>query len=210
MRHLAIAVLAVALATPVLAQQRFFDLSANAVWVDPTNEGSFKDLSDPATIDFDPSVGYGASANIFFSDRFSVELAISRVKTDTTIRRRAVSSPGGELEMMPVTAVVQWHFAPNSFIDPYIGAGAAYVLFDDVKDNGLSGLDQIDLKDDAGLAVNAGLGIKLGNRFGIVIDGKYVPLESNAKAVVLGTGETTEGKVDISPIIVSAGLSLRF
>ncbi len=210
MRHLAIAVLAVALATPVLAQQRFFDLSANAVWVDPTNEGSFKDLADPATIDFDPSVGYGASANIFFSDRFSVELAISRVKTDTTIRRRAVSSPGGELEMMPVTAVVQWHFAPNGFIDPYIGAGAAYVLFDDVKDNGLSGLDQIDLKDDAGLAVNAGLGFKLGNRFGIVLDGKYVPLESNAKAVVLGTGETSEGKVDISPIIVSAGLSLRF
>lgn len=210
MRHLALAVFALALATPVFAQQRFFDLSANAVWVDPTNEGTFNDLGDPATIDFDPSTGYGASANIFFSDRFSVELAISRVKTDTTIRRRAVSSPGGNLEMMPVTAVVQWHFAPNGFIDPYIGAGAAYVLFDDVKDNGLSGLDQIDVKDDAGLAVNAGLGIKLGNRFGIVLDGKYVPLESNAKAVVLGTGETTEGKFNISPIIVSAGLSLRF
>jgi outer membrane protein W len=210
MRHAAIAVLALALAVPAFGQHRFFDLSANAVWVDPSNSGSFKDLADPTTIDFVPSVGYGASANIFFSDRFSAEFALSRVKTETTIRRRASASPGGELEMMPLTAVVQWHFAPSGFIDPYIGAGAAYVLFDDVKDNGVSGLDHINFKDDAGLAINAGLGIRLGNRFGIVVDGKYVPLESNAKAVVLGTGETSEAKINISPIIVSAGLSLRF
>jgi outer membrane protein len=210
MRYGFIAVLALALVLPASAQNRFFDLGVNAVWVDPSNNGSFKDLADPATIDFDPSVGYGASANVFFSDRFSVEFAISRVKTETTVRRRAVSSPGGDLEMMPVTGVVQWHFAPHGFIDPYIGAGAAYVLFDDVKDNGLSGLQSINFKDDAGLAVNAGLSIRLGNRFGINVDGKYVPLESNAKATVLGTGQTSESKVDISPIIVSAGLSMRF
>jgi outer membrane protein len=210
MRYLAFAVLALFLVLPASAQHRFFDLSANAVWVDPSNSGSFEDLADPATIDFDPSVGYGASANIFFSDRFSVEFAISRVKSDTTVRRRAVSAAGGDLEMMPVTGVVQWHFAPQGFIDPYIGAGAAYVLFDDVKDNGLSGIESIDFKDDAGLAINAGVGIRLGNRFGIVLDGKYVPLESNAKATVVGSGQTAESKVEISPIIVSAGLSLRF
>jgi outer membrane protein len=210
MRYLAFAVLALALVLPASAQHRFFDLSANAVWVDPSNSGSFEDLADPATIDFDPSVGYGAAANIFFSDRFSVEFAISRVNSETTVRRRAVSATGGDLEMMPVTGVVQWHFAPQGFIDPYIGAGAAYVLFDDVNDNGLSGLQSIDFEDDAGLAINAGVGIRLGNRFGIVVDGKYVPLESNAKATVLGTGATSESKVEISPIIVSAGLSLRF
>jgi outer membrane protein W len=210
MRTTVFALLALALVLPASAQNRFFDLGLNAVWVDPSNNGSFEDLADPTTIDFDPSVGYGASANVFFSDRFSVEFAISRVNTATTIRRRAVSNPGGDLEMMPITGVVQWHFAPHAFIDPYIGAGAAYVLFDDVHDNGLNGIQRINFKDDAGLAVNAGLGIRLGNRFGINVDGKYVPLESNAKATVLGTGQTSESKVDISPIIVSAGLTIRF
>jgi outer membrane protein len=210
MRYVVTAVLALVLSLPAFAQRRFLDLSANAVWVDPSNSGSFEDLADPATIDFDGSVGYGAAANVFFSDRVSIEFAISRVDSDTTVRRRAVTTPGGSLQMMPVTVVMQFHFAPNGFIDPYIGAGAAYVLFDDVEDNGVSGLESIDFEDDAGLAINAGLGIRLGERFGLVIDGKYVPLESNAKAVVLGTGQTSEGKVDISPIILSAGLSLRF
>ena len=210
MRYVVTALLALALTVPVFAQHRSFDLTANAVWVDPTNSGSFEDLADPTTIDFDGNVGYGAAANVFFSDRLSVEFAISRVDTDTTVRRRAVTTPGGNLEMMPVTGVLQFHFAPNGVIDPYLGAGAAYVLFDDVADNGVSGLEKIDFEDDAGLAINAGIGIRLGQRFGIVLDGKYVPLESNAKAVVLGTGQTSEGKVDISPIILSGGLSLRF
>lgn len=210
MRYVVTALLALALSVPAFAQRRFFDLTANAVWVDPTNSGSFEDLADPATIDFDGNVGYGVAANVFFSDRLSVEFALSRVDTDTTVRRRAVTTQGGNLEMMPVTAVVQFHLAPNGFIDPYIGAGAAYVLFDDVGNNGVSGLEKIDFEDDAGLAINAGIGIRLGERFAIVLDGKYVPLESNAKAVVLGTGQTSQGKVDISPIILSGGLSLRF
>jgi outer membrane protein W len=105
--------------------------------------------------------------------------------------------------------VLQWHFAPNGFIDPYIGGGAAYVLYE-FDAQGVTNLDQIDFDDDVGLAVNAGLGIRMGDHFGIVIDGKYVPVESNATAVVVGTNQERSGQFDISPIIISGGLSLRF
>ena len=211
MKYVIPAALAFLLVTPVFAQNRSFDLTANVVWVDPTNEGSIEDLDDPADIEFEGNTGYGLSANIFFGNHLSTEFAISRVDADTNItRRHAVGSAGGNLDMMPITAVVQWHFLPNGVIDPYIGAGAAYVVFDDFEANGVSGVDSIDFEDDAGLAVNAGIGIRLGSRFGIVGDVKYVPLESNATATVTGTNGTAEGKVDISPIIVSAGLSLRF
>lgn len=210
MKHLGFALLALFVLVPTaFAQHRAFDLTANAVWVDPTNSGSFKDLADPADIDFDGTIGYGLAANIFFGDHISAEFAASRVDPDTTIRRHAVSSAGGNLRMTPLTAVLQWHFAPNGFIDPYIGAGAAYVLFDNSGDNSISGINDIDIKDDAGFAVNAGLGIRLGSRWGINGDVKYVPLESNATAVV-ATGGTTQGRFNISPIIVSAGLQLRF
>jgi outer membrane protein len=191
--------------------QRSFDLTGNVVWLDPTGGGEFEDLADPAEIDFDASVGYGLAANVFFSDRLSAEFAISRVKPDTTVRRRSVggNAIGADAELMPVTAVLQWHFAPNGFIDPYIGGGAAYVLFDDVENNGLGNLDRVDVEDDVGFAVNAGIGIKLGGRLGLVVDAKYIPLEANATAVTI-TGPESEGRVDISPIIISAGLSLRF
>lgn len=211
MRYVIPALFALLLVTPAVAQDRFFDITANAVWLDSTGAGSFEDLGDPTDIEFDGQLGYGLAANIFFSNRISVEFAISRIDSEAQVRRRRVVGPAvsRNLEIMPVTAVLQFHFAPRGFIDPYIGAGAAYVLFDDIEANGIGNLDRIDFDDDVGLVVNAGIGIRLGNRFGITLDGKYVPLESSARAVVIGGGET-EGRVDINPIILSAGLTLRF
>lgn len=210
MRYVIPALFALLLVTPAVAQDRFFDITANAVWFDSTGAGSFEDLADPTDIEFDGQLGYGLAANVFFGDRISAEFAIARVDSEAQVRRRVVGpSVIRNLEIMPVTAVLQFHFAPRGFIDPYIGAGAAYVLFDDIEASGIGNLDRIDFDDDVGLAVNAGIGIRLGERFGITLDGKYVPLESSARAVVVGGGET-EGRIDINPIILSAGLSLRF
>lgn len=198
------------LSIPATAQSRSFDLTGNVVWLDPTGGGTFEDITNPADIDFDADIGYGLAANIFFTDRISAEFAISRVEADTRIRRPAVGASTATLEMTPITGVLQFHFAPNGFIDPYIGGGAAYMLYDFSEGQGVTGLNQIDFDDDVGFAVNAGLGIRLGNRFGLNVDAKYVPIESNAQAVVVTGNQDTEARIDVSPIIVSAGLSLRF
>ena len=212
MKHLIPAVLASLLLVPAaFAQSRSFDLTANVVWLDPTGGGTFEDLTDPQDLEFDSEIGYGLAANIFFGERISTEFAIARVQPDATItRRRAVGSPGsGNLQITPLTAVLQFHFAPNGFIDPYVGAGAAYVLYE-FDAQGVTNIDQIDFDDDVGLAVNAGLGIRLGNRFGVTLDAKYIPITSNATAVVVGTNQERTGEFEVSPIILSAGLSLRF
>ena len=208
MRYVVAALLALSFTTPVFAQ-RSFDLTVNYVWLDPTGAGSFEDI-DETEFDFDDAAtGYGVAANIFFSDRVSAEFAIANVNAQATARRRAVGGSTADIDIMPVTGVLQFHFAPNGFLDPYVGGGAAYVLFDDYETNGVSNLDRIDLEDDVGFAINAGLGIRLGGRFAANIDAKYIPLEANARAVNV-TGPETEGRVDVSPIIISAGLSLRF
>jgi outer membrane protein len=211
MRYVVAALLALLCSAPAFAQ-RSFDLTGNVVWLDPTGGGTFGDLFDPAALELDADVGYGLAANIFFSNRLSAEFAIARVEPETIIRRRAVGSvgSGGNLEITPLTAVVQYHFAPNATIDPYIGAGAAYMIFDFSESQGVTGIDQIDFDDDVGLAVNAGLGIKLGGRLGLNLDAKYVPLESNATALIVLTNEESVTRVNVSPIILSAGLSLRF
>jgi outer membrane protein len=213
MRYGLIAVLALLLLSfPAVAQQRSFDLTGNVVFLDPTGGGTFEDLTDPAEIDVEADMGFGLAANIFFGDRISAELAIARVEGETNIRRRAVGGggPGGNLEMTPITAVLQFHFAPNGFIDPYIGGGAAYMLYDFSESQGVHGIDQIDFEDDIGFAVNAGIGIRLGDRFGITVDAKYVPIETNAQAVIVTGNEDSEARIDVSPIIISGGLTLRF
>lgn len=211
MKYVIPAVLALFLVTPAVAQERFFDLTGNVVWLDTSGAGTFQDLGDPTDIEFEGSMGYGLAANIFLGDRISTEFAVARVDSEATVGRRRVVGPfAAQVQMMPVTAVVQFHFAPRGVIDPYIGAGAAYMIFDDVDANGFEGIDRIDFDDDAGLAINAGIGIRLGNRFGLTLDGKYVPLESNGRATYVGGPEGTEFQVDVNPIILSAGLSLRF
>ena len=113
---------------------------------------------------------------------------------------------------IPITGVLQWHFAPHGTIDPYIGAGATYVLFDTLRnssDVGNLGVSKIDFKDDAGFCANAGIGFALGPGFAFTIDGKYVPLKSSATAV-FASGPNTGARVKINPVILSAGLTFRF
>ena len=211
MKYLVSAVLALVIALPLAAQRRFLDLTGSVVWADPTGNGTFEDLQDPAEIEFEGSVGYGAAANFFLSDRISLEVAASLVSPETQIRRqRAVGAGGGDLEMIPITGILQFHLLPNAAIDPYIGAGAAYVLFEDFETTGTSGVQNIDFREDVALAVNAGVGIRLGQRFGLLLDAKYVPVESEAEAIVVGGTGRTESRIDVSPILLSAGLQLRF
>lgn len=205
----------VVLALPAAAADRTFDITANAVWVDTNSSGTFNSTSpnQPFDISFDGELGYGAAVNVFFGDKISVEFAGSSVSQGVSFpgRPRPTGSSQSDLKMIPLTAVLQWHFIPSGRIDPYIGAGAAYVLFDDINDPSDlgNGVQRINFKDDVGLAINAGIGIGLTDRFGITIDGKYVPLKSNARAVFV-TGPDTETNVDINPVIFSAGLTFKF
>lgn len=182
------------------------------MWLDPTGGGTFGDLFDPVDLDVDSDMGFGLAANVFFNERLSTEFAIARVENETSVRRRATgaAAAGGNLEMTPITAVLQYHFAPNGFIDPYIGAGGAYMLFDFSEGQGVTGVDQIDVDDDIGFVVNAGIGIKLGGRLGLNVDAKYVPVDAAASGVIVSSDEESFTRIEVSPIIISAGVSLRF
>ena len=113
--------------------------------------------------------------------------------------------------MTPITGILQWHFAPGGGIDPYIGAGAAYVLFDKTNVFHSATLSQINIKDDAGLALNAGVSFRLSRRLALTADGKYVPLKAGATPVYAAIPTipiVLIGK--INPVIFSGGLTLRF
>lgn len=198
--------------TPALAQNRLIDLSAFATWVDPSGENSFRfdpGGSDVQT-DFDADQGWGVAVNVFWSNRISTEFAAAMVEPDLNIRSAVPFSEG--LQMMPLTAVLQFHLLPRSGFDPYVGVGAAYVIFDDIEgseDLDEVNIDAIDFDDDVGLVLNAGVSWALSRGFGLYLDGKYVPIESAARAVFTqGPGQETD--IEINPLMLSAGLSFRF
>ncbi|MEA2342495.1 MAG: outer membrane protein [Thermoanaerobaculia bacterium] len=200
-------------AVPAIAADRTFDLTGWAAWVDPNSSGTFNSPApnQPFNVDFNGKLGYGIGANVFFGNHVSAAFDVVQVTPETNIRSRAVGGSGAftnGLRLTPLTGVLQWHFAPSGFIDPYIGAGAAYVLIDKANVFGTPNLTRIDFKDDVGLALNAGLSFRLTRMLALTADGKYVPLKSSVTAVF--TNGTTTTKVKINPVILSGGLSLRF
>lgn len=211
-----IVVLAVLAAMPLAAQSRSVDIYGFATWVDPSGDSVFDaDGIDDARVEFDSEQGFGVAVNVFFSNRISAEFAASAVEPDVVFRSDNPLFPlltGGQLEMIPITATLQYHFNPDGRIDPYVGLGAAYVLFDrvsDFDDVGNIDIDAIDFDDDVGLVVNAGLTFDITPTLAVYVDGKYVPVSSSATAS-FATGPGTSTDIDINPLILSAGLGFQF
>jgi outer membrane protein len=212
MKRLVLIVLSLALAAPLLAADRVFELEAFATWVDPNSSGTFNAPSpnQPFNIDFNGDLGWGVGANIYLGKALSLQFTGSEVKPKVNLTGiAAVGGNDGKLRMVPLTAVAQWHFTGGTF-DPYIGAGGAYFLFTDVKGTtGNLNIDKINFKHDVGLALNAGLNIGMTQGLALYIDGKYVPIKSSANAVFTNGG-TTSTRVKINPVMFSGGLAFRF
>jgi outer membrane protein len=199
--------------TAVPAFAATFDLTGWAAWVDPNSNGTFNATApnQPFDVSFNGRLGFGIGANIFFGGHLSAAFDAVQVRPKTTLRSHAVGGTAAftnGMRMTPITGILQWHFAPNGGIDPYVGAGAAYVLFDDANVFGVVNTTRIKFKDDAGLALNAGVSFRLSRMLLLTADGKYVPVKSAATAVF--TNGASSSKVKINPAIFSGGLTLRF
>jgi outer membrane protein W len=204
---------------PAFAGDRAFDLTGWAALVDPNS--SHTPVNSPAAVqllnvDYNGKLGYGIGANVFFGSHVSAAFAVVRARPKTTLRSRAVGGASYATDgtrMTPLSGVLQWHFAPGGVVDPYVGAGVAYVMFDkaDVFGNGI--VSQIEVKDKTGLALNAGISFRISRTLAFTADGKYVPLKASAFAVYTpGTIPFLPVVLDarINPVIFSGGLSLRF
>lgn len=211
MKKILFAVAVVALgAAPGFAQSRSVDVSGFASWIDVTGENVIEeDASGNTELEFESEQGFGGAINVFWGNRVSTEFAASVFEPEASVRVRSASrSPIGRLDMIPITATLQYHFAPDSRVDPYIGAGVAYVLFDEFDDDDLDdlGFGTVDVDDDYGVLVNAGLSIDITPNFAILLDGKYVPLETSISTA----GVDDAGDLEINPLILSAGVSFQF
>lgn len=159
---------------------------------------------DTVDVEFDEDMGYGVSYNRFWTPSFSTEFAYQRLGADLTLSFEDITEQAGDLDLDILTATGQFHFAKGSMFSPYIGGGAAYVS----GEAGFIDEDEIesaDLESEINWLANAGLNIGLTPGFAIFVDGKYVMYEARGE-----DDPSDEGALDINPLIVSAGVKLRF
>ncbi|AKQ57756.1 OmpW/AlkL family protein [Bordetella hinzii] len=106
---------------------------------------------------------------------------------------------------LPPTLSLQWHFLPDSTVQPYVGVGLNYTHFFDTKTTGaLSGSD-LKLKDSWGVAAQLGVDIKLSERWFMNADLRYIDISSKVKL----NGERI-GTARIDPWVATIGVGYRF
>lgn len=166
-------------------------------------DNEIEDAGDVFDAEFDEDMGVGILYNRFWFGGLSTEFAYQRLGADLTLSAEDIAEDVSELDLDVLSGTVQLHFAQGSMISPYIGGGVAYI-------SGEAGaidedeLEATDLESEIEFLANAGLNVALGRSFGIFLDGKYIMYEAR------GEGESDGEALDINPLIISAGLKLRF
>ncbi|MFN3513651.1 MAG: OmpW/AlkL family protein [Phenylobacterium sp.] len=139
----------------------------------------------------------------FLTDNIAVE-----VIAGTTHHKVKAQGPGTDVVVhetwvLPPVVSLQYHFAPQARVSPYVGAGVNYMIFYSGEDkNGF----RVDLDDGFGYALQAGVDIAVQGPWSANLDVKKVFFETDATI----NGGALKSKVKLDPWVVSAGFGYKF
>jgi len=186
-------------ALPLAAQTDF------GAWL--TRVSSSTTHTDGGDIRFDSGTGYGISIAHRFASRFSLEAAAYELHRNGHVDLAGVDALNvGRLHMRPITLAVQWHLAHGAALDPYVGIGGAYVKTDNLSSDELeqNGIGTVEVKSGFAPMANAGASFAVGHNLAVGVDVKYVRFHSDSGP------DTARVRLELDPVIASAGLRFRF
>jgi len=201
-RGVALAALAATLLVPQIASAAAGDVlvRVRGVGVLPDESASVTPLGGSVKIDnyYVPEVDF----SYFFTDNISAELIAATTKHKATATAGG-GIPLGSVWLLPPTLLAQYHFTPEKFISPYIGAGINYTLFYGTSNPpGLS----VHYSQAVGPAVQFGIDAKLSPHWVFNVDVKKIWMETD---VSINAG-AIKAKVNIDPWLVGTGIGYRF
>ncbi len=202
-------------AAPVFAEpvhvdvEAFYGISQSAT--------SVSGILDP-NLDYRSAAYYGGGVNLRWTSHFST--LISAASVEPGLRLTGLSEAEdfpfvGTVRTTPLSLILQWHpFGPGT-IDPYVGAGGAWVLtsnadlFPFVYEETTIGA--VVFEDRFAFVADAGARLNLFGPLGLLVDVRYMPL--NLDATVQLSTATPFGipiEVEADPLLFGFGLSFRF
>lgn len=111
----------------------------------------------------------------------------------------------GSTRHLPPTLSLQWHFLPDSTVQPYVGVGINYTTFFDTKAEGALVGKDLKLGDSWGVAAQLGADFKINERWFVNADIRYIDIKSKVKL----DGERI-GTARIDPWVATLGVGYRF
>lgn len=164
-----------------------------------TLAGAATGLRAKASYDVMPTVGL----TYFLTDNIAVEAIAGTTNHTVRAKGPGVDVKVKETWVLPPIVTLQYHFAPQARVSPYVGAGVNYMLFYSGSDkNGFN----LHIDDGFGAALQAGVDIAMRDQWTINLDAKKVFFETDAVDRTNGI----KTKVTLNPWVLSAGVGYRF
>ncbi|MBL1378918.1 OmpW family outer membrane protein [Zobellella iuensis] len=194
---------AAALMVPVAHAHQAGDIlvRGGAATVSPNSSGD--DVLNTGHLDADTNTQLGLTLSYMLTDNWGVELLAA------TPFSHSVSTAGlgevAKIKHLPPTLMGQYYFGnAQSKLRPYVGAGINYTTFFDEKGRGALDGTSVKLDDSWGLAVQAGLDVKVAENWFVNASAWYIDIDTDVETAV-GTFKT-----DIDPMVLMVGVGYRF
>jgi outer membrane protein len=215
MRNKVIAVsmvlIALASARGLHAQQGEWQGGLRALAILPAaDSGTFTDTGTGLDIGSAVSLDLHLSHRIY--DDWALELALTGAEHG--LETEGGSDGGldaGDIWMAPVTVTLQYHFPLPSRYRPYVGGGVAYTSFFEYSlsdDLASLGVGSLEVSDEVGLVVQAGVSYEVGDRWFANLDLRYLRVPGDAE-LRLASGSVFD-TISFSPDPWLVGLGAGF
>lgn len=175
--------------------------------------GLLPDESSTVTViggDVDASNAWTGEVDVtyFFTDNIAAELIAATTRHKMSVKNGSSGNTGlGDVWLLPPTLTLQYHFMPKSDFSPYIGAGVTYAVF--YSEDVAGGLRSVDYDNAWGVAFQAGIDYRIGDRWYLNADVKKILLNTDV-TVVTGSGTTIRADTDLDPWVIGLGAGYRF
>jgi len=220
------------------AEQGDWVIKGGATMVDPKDDnlhlGDLGAIEGVGTVtDVGLEVGdatsFGFTVTYMATDNIGVELLAAwpfkhDIDLAATIDGERGSGKLGETEHLPPTISVQYHFIPDGKFSPYVGVGYNFTMFSSEKLTSDAvlffellgdelGLDLTDAKlkldDSSGFAAQIGADYKLGDKWLVNFDIRYIDIGTDP--TIVGAGDKLPlPEVEIDPFVYSIMVGYRF
>lgn len=143
----------------------------------------------------------------YIADEFAASLTIGpppRAEIDAAGSLNGVGRLAN-VDYGPAALTLQYHPFRGKRVDPYIGAGFAYMLVTNTQDGVFQ---NVEVENDLGAALQAGVNISVTERYGVYLDVKKAFLTTKATGTFNGLDAVAEVVMD--PLVISAGGTISF
>jgi outer membrane protein len=169
------------------------------------NEGVSVDTAYAPELDF----------TYMLTKNLGMELILATTKHSASGKTGTTGSIGklADTWVLPPTLTLQYHFAPEGAIRPYVGAGLNYTIFYKERASGslenAVGPTSVSLSDSFGWALQGGLDIPLNSSLMLNFDLKYIDMDTTARLNTTAIGQQ-KVNIDINPLVFGVGIGMRF